>query len=884
MKKKTEIQQIDFYGILSEESTPLPDPAPVPTSIVQPNTPEHLDLDIRSQINGYLNSVEKNQAREIIGHEHIPLRSIRVPIVPKLSSAWAPNGYGKTYIFTHMQDLSNSFKGFDSSSESLQDYTSILQKSWAGSWIKLHQENPASINLVPYHAMGLIFRHDGASYAMVLLFASNFANHGEPMTMHMNIYSTRIFLRPLNPKSESEDFDEKDDDFVDKFEDEFDFDDEWNQPEEGWAYLPSKKWIELDLDTEGENNDAEYQTIAIQALREFVNMSVIYHETPALSERSAFTNLIKSINKENINDHNEQWYDFAEKFCQPTSLEKYEHVSRRKYEDIPLEKKRETLTWEEAINDRYILFSIICPDLSLYPYDRPTPNDALLVDQLEYLAEYLDFLTNPMIMHSESFDEKFAVEYFESLLDENLFSLDVEQMDGFTPVLEILAQVRRILFTKSSHNQHLRRRLVHQLLMDIEAYCDDKGYVSHPLRTMLDVMLMDYDYQFGTPESEIHSPTRSTAYSDFCIRRKKNPNSTDGGPIIPPVFDSIDDQPSGFYLEGTVPIFQNDDRVGFVDLWPFCFDTDLPDGLKLELPNNAFQLNTNEWIRTWNEFMIRKYIEHLRSMSITELVPEGFIMDYENFDPHGSQQAIERFLSVLERYLDEGKAGNTGSYVEAIEELELRDILIEGAREVLMYFFQDLIDNVSLFEEQNIPDDDLIARVFSSSKIPLKENPFLMQEEINRCLNPSDEDATSPWGVETKIEFENGPFRVNFQPHGQHENTILPKHLSFGMRSEVTLQFMISQFTYECRRLSCENESGFNLLIIDEPEIGRAEHWVNLLIARLRRLHAQLSDLNGGVLMVSHRSKVLEQASPNGRFTLMQKIPTNIEEEMDDDW
>ena len=118
-------------------------------------------------------------------------------------------------------------------------------------------------------------------------------------------------------------------------------------------------------------------------------------------------------------------------------------------------------------------------------------------------------------MHSESFDEKSAQEWFESLLDENNFSLDVEQMNGFTPVLEILAQVRRILFTTSSHNQHLRRRLVHHLLMDIETYCADHGYSSHPLRTMLDVMLMDYDYQFGTPESEIHSPTRSTAYFDF---------------------------------------------------------------------------------------------------------------------------------------------------------------------------------------------------------------------------------------------------------------------------------------------------------------------------------------------------------------------------------
>lgn len=865
MKKKTEIQQIDFYGILSEESTPLPNPAPVPTSIVQFNTPEHLDLDIRSQINGYLNSVEKNQAREIIGHESIPLRSIRVPIAPKLSSAWAPNGYGKTYIFTHMQDLSNSFKDFDSSSKSLQDYTSILQQSWAGSWIKLHQENPSSINLIPYHAMGLVFRHDGESYAMILLFASNFANHGEPMTIHMNIYSTRIFLRPLNPNQESEDFDEEDDDF--------DYDDEWNQPEEGWAYLPSKKWTELELDTQGENTDVEYQSIATQALREFVNMSVTYHETPAWSERGAFTGLIESINNENKNNPNDQWYGFAEKFSQPNSLIKFD----------------EKITWKDVFNDEDLLFSIISPDQESYPsWYAETPYDALLVDQLEYLAEYLDFLTNPMIMHSESFDEESAEEKFDFIVSENggFFSLDVEQMNGFTPVLEILAQVRRILFTKSSHNQHLRRRLGHQLLMDIEAYCAEKGYVSHPLRTMLDVMLMDYDYQFGTPESEMHSPTRPTAYSKFWLRRKSNPESVKGDLLIAVNFTRKPESNIDFFCDGEASFDSTtSETLGFVDLWPFCFDPDLPNGLKLAIPPETSALTTNEWMRTWDEFSIRKYLNELRSRSIGELVDEGLIMDYENFDPHGSQQEIERFLRVLERYLDEGKAGNTGSYVEAIEELESRDILLDGHREILLYFFQNLSDNVALFKEQNVPDELLIEQVFSSSKIPLKENPFLVQEEINRCLNPSDENAPSPWGVETMIEFKNGPFRVNFQPHGQDKNTILPKHLSFGMRSEVTLQFMLSKFTYGCRRLGCENESGFNLLIVDEPEIGRAEHWVNLLIARLRRLHAQLSeDLNGGVLMVSHRSKVLEQASPNGRFTLMQKIPTHIEEEMDDDW
>ena len=105
------------------------------------------------------------------------------------------------------------------------------------------------------------------------------------------------------------------------------------------------------------------------------------------------------------------------------------------------------------------------------------------------------------------------------------------------------------------------------------------------------------------------------------------------------------------------------------------------------------------------------------------------------------------------------------------------------------------------------------------------------------------------------------------------------------MRSDITLQFILSRFLYECRRLKCENDKGFHLLILDEPEIGRAEYWVNLLIARFRRFNTQVSDdLAGGVLLVSHRSKVLEQASPYGRYTLMQKIPLQIEDEMDDDW
>ena len=244
-------------------------------------------------------------------------------------------------------------------------------------------------------------------------------------------------------------------------------------------------------------------------------------------------------------------------------------------------------------------------------------------------------------------------------------------------------------------------------------------------------MLMDYDYQFGTPESEIHSPTRSTAYFDFCIRRKKNPNSTDGGTIIPPVFDAIDNQPSGFYLEGTVPIFQNDDRVGFVDLWPFCFDPDLPNGLKLAIPPETSALATNEWMRTWDEFSIRKYLNELRSRPISELDTIGHLMDHEYLDPHGTRQKIERFFNVLERYLDEGKAGNTESYAEAIDELESRELLSEGHK--TFGLFLNLSDN-ALFVEQNMPEIPH-KQVFSSSKI-LSKRILPLQEEINRCLNP----------------------------------------------------------------------------------------------------------------------------------------------------
>ena len=55
-----------------------------------------------------------------------------------------------------------------------------------------------------------------------------------------------------------------------------------------------------------------------------------------------------------------------------------------------------------------------------------------------------------MIMHSESFDEKSAEEKFDYIVSENggFFSVDVEQMNGFTPILQILAQSKENIVHK----------------------------------------------------------------------------------------------------------------------------------------------------------------------------------------------------------------------------------------------------------------------------------------------------------------------------------------------------------------------------------------------------------------------------------------------------
>ena len=536
--------------------------------------------------------------------------------------------------------------------------------------------------------MGIIFRHEDTSYGMVIVFEgkSGVLSKTNPNS---------VFIRRLNTTEEFE-----------NFEDEFDEGHEIDIIEEGWAYQHCGNWTQMKPDRINGQNDANSEKIALYALKELTKMAVTYHETPDSSEKKVFDYIIKTINKQPETEefkHVADWSKFGEIFNQPYQLwdsnEKMHNIFNKMGD-----------TFNQWAGDSF--------------------GDFQLVEQLDYIAEVLDVLTNPMIMHSDVFNGIAAKEAFESMIDNNLLSLSIEQMNGFTPVLSILDQVRRILFTHSTYNQDLRRKIIHQLLIDIEEYCDVQNLTSHPLRTMLDVMLMEYDYEFNTAKELIHSPTKHTAYSKYWLRRKSNPESVKGDLLRPVNFHENPNRTLISFSMVNLPLTQLLRNLGFVDLWPFCFDPDLPNGLKLAIPAETSSLATNEWMRTWKDYLVRRLLNMLR-----------------NHEDYNNNQEIISLFDILERYLEAGKEGERNAYEDAVKLLNITDDIQSTYRKKLIDHFRYLEEYFDVFDQEDMPNEDLVKSVFYRIKLPLKENIALMQEEINRCLFPDEEDLPSAWGL-----------------------------------------------------------------------------------------------------------------------------------------
>ena len=155
-------------------------------------------------------------------------------------------------------------------------------------------------------------------------------------------------------------------------------------------------------------------------------------------------------------------------------------------------------------------------------------------------------------------------------------------------------------------------------------------------------------------------------------------------------------------------------------------------------------------------------------------------------------------------------------------------------------------------------------------------------ESFLRNLNKNLNSKNDPWGVkgEFVVQHDSSQPRFIFRPSSRPSDEIPPEILSFGMRSEITLQVVLARFLDDLSRRS-RSEKSRKVLIIDESEVGRSEYWTHLLIERLNLLEREMSGRKrASIMVISHRGLVLEEARLDGEYKILHPVPhTNLDDE-----
>jgi len=125
--------------------------------------------------------------------------------------------------------------------------------------------------------------------------------------------------------------------------------------------------------------------------------------------------------------------------------------------------------------------------------------------------------------------------------------------------------------------------------------------------------------------------------------------------------------------------------------------------------------------------------------------------------------------------------------------------------------------------------------------------------------------------------------KTRFVVQSPYRKTPLRKDvLSFGQKSTILTELYLGTFEALSAQSSDIDEGSFNehryCLIIDEPEVGRSEYSLNLLITRLiSSKKAHDAELNNSVVVLSHRNKLLKQVS--GKYHLLQPVDIGYQTE-----
>ena len=143
----------------------------------------------------------------------------------------------------------------------------------------------------------------------------------------------------------------------------------------------------------------------------------------------------------------------------------------------------------------------------------------------------------------------------------------------------------------------------------------------------------------------------------------------------------------------------------------------------------------------------------------------------------------------------------------------------------------------------------------------------LVQKELNILVN----NDVEGWGVLVKIRTPTGENSLDILESETSNSMKSWGRLSFGQRNDLILQSTLAQYQH-C--YNANNAKDQVVLVIDEPEAGRSESWVNQLMHKLST-HVSTHP----ILILSHRGMVLESINSSGEYQIMHTVKPDIDEE-----
>ena len=254
----------------------------------------------------------------------------------------------------------------------------------------------------------------------------------------------------------------------------------------------------------------------------------------------------------------------------------------------------------------------------------------------------------------------------------------------------------------------------------------------------------------------------------------------------------------------------------------------------------------------------------------------SFIEDRDEYDASQDIQIDVDYYSNLYSILNfiKKNLGNRPdtlrNFLEPLTNFKDWDKLLEDLNEI-----EDLDIDYIVHEYEPIPNllshdsSDTLDRILRFVEI---------FENINKSLNRTD---SGSWAVSCRFNTWNNPMKFM---DSINEYDLDSSILSFGQCSVVALESCFGQaFFYNMDR-SNVSEQTQSCIIIDEPEIGRSEHWVSMITDRIIELLDDFEEphlgniYNESLTIVSHKERLLRSLSITGNYHVMQPFDEEEEE------